>query len=218
MGKRATELGVTNTLRHYTKAFPDLPLKETTVRRLKNVYRSSVKESLKKEKSEGVKEKSEDVKEFPRKKMGRPLLLGDDLDVQVQEYIKYMRDRGTDVNTAVVMASDGIVRSKDANLLQDNGGSAGITITKYWAQSLLIRLGMVKRKACSKNKVAREHFESLKEQFLLDIKQVVDLEDIPFPLIINWDQTAINYVPPSSWTMEVEGTKRVDLAGKDDKR
>lgn len=104
------------------------------------------------------------------------------------------------------------------NLLKENGGFGGIEITKGWAQSLLSRMGMVKRKACSKNKVAPEHFDSLKEQFLLDIKQLVDLEDIPPALIINWDQTAINYVPPASWTMEVEGRKRVDLVGKDDKR
>lgn len=79
-------------------------------------------------------------------------------------------------------------------------------------------MGMVKRKACSKNKIAPEHFESIKGQFLLDIKQIVHLEEIPHALIINWDQTAIHYVPPSSWTMEVEGSKRVDLGGKDDKR
>ena len=48
----------------------------------------------------------------------------------------------------------------------------------------------------------------------MDIKQIVDLEEIPNALIINWDQTA---VPPSSWTIEVEGSKRVDLGGKDDK-
>ena len=72
---------------------------------------------------------------------------------------------------------------------------------------------MIKWKACSKNEITPENFESLKEQ-----KQIVDLEEILYPLIINWDQTAIHYVPPSSWTMEVEGSKRVDLGGKDDKR
>ena len=97
-------------------------------------------------------------------------------------------------------------------------GSGGIEITKWWARSLLNRMGMVKRKACSKNKINPDHFESLKEQFLLDIKQTVELEEIPHELIINWDQTAIHYVPSSSWTMEVEGSKRVDLGGKDDKR
>ena len=64
---------------------------------------------------------------------------------------------------------------------------------------------MIKCKACRKNKVEPEHFDTLKEKFLLDIKQLVDLEDIPPALIINWDQTIINYVPPVSWTMEVNG-------------
>jgi len=45
-------------------------------------------------------------------------------------------------------------------------------------------MGMVKRKACSKNKVVPEHFDNVKEQFLLDIKQLVDLEMIPPALII----------------------------------
>ena len=38
VGKRAAECGVTNTLRYYVKTFPDLPLKEFTVTRLKNEY------------------------------------------------------------------------------------------------------------------------------------------------------------------------------------
>ena len=80
-------------------------------------------------------EERKELKELPRKKKkGRPFFLGNELDVQVREYIKYLRGRGTAVNTAVVMASaEGIVRSKDANLLKENGG--GIEITKGWAQS-----------------------------------------------------------------------------------
>ena len=45
----------------------------------------------------------------------------------------------------------------------------------------------------------------------------MDRDEIPLALIINWDQTGINYVPVGSWTMEVEGTKRVEIIGKDDK-
>ena len=83
----------------------------------------------------------------------------------MRKYIKYLRERGTAVNTAVVMASaEGIVKSKDANLLKGNGGFGGIEITKGWAQSLLSHMGMVKRKACSKNKVSPEYFDSVKEQ------------------------------------------------------
>ena len=37
-------------------------------------------------------------------------------------------------------------------------------------------------------------------------------------LVINWDQTGLNYVPVSQWTMAQEGAKRVEIDGKDDKR
>jgi len=151
--------------------------------------------------------------------------LGKELDRQVQDYIKYLRKRGTAINTTVVMATaEGIVKSHDPTLLKkkdensQDGSFGGIELNKGWADGLLGRMGMVKRKACSKNKVDPELFDNVKEQFLLDIKQLTDLEMIPPALIINWDQTAINYVPPASWTMAEQGSKRVDLAGKDDKR
>ena len=38
IGKRAAEHGVTATIRYYSKHFPHLALKETTVRRIKNAY------------------------------------------------------------------------------------------------------------------------------------------------------------------------------------
>ena len=47
---------------------------------------------------------------------------------------------------------------------------------------------------------------------------VVDLEEIPPDLIMNYDQTGIKYVPTSSWTLEKEGSKKVEIVGKDDKR
>ena len=157
VGKRAAECGTTTTIRYYKTKF----LTEPTVRRLKAEYQEFVKGLPKGEKSE--------VKEMPcKKKQGRPLLLGNELDRQVQDYIKYLRERGTAINTSVVMASaEGIVKSKDANLLKENGNFGGIEITKSWAHVLLGRMGMVKRKACSKNKVAPEHFDSVKEQFFL---------------------------------------------------
>ena len=79
-------------------------------------------------------------------------------------------------------------------------------------------MGMVKRKVSSKAKIDVERFVIIKEAFLLDVKNVVELDEIPPQLIINWDQTAIYYVPIRSWTMELEGAKRVEIAGKDDKR
>ena len=53
---------------------------------------------------------------------------------------------------------------------------------------------------------------------MFNIKAVVEIDDIPDSLIINWDQTGINYVPVSQWTMAKEGSKRVAIAGQNDKR
>ena len=44
------------------------------------------------------------------------------------------------------------------------------------------------------------------------------MEDIPPELVFNWDQTAISIVPGSSWTMEMKGSKRVEIVGVSDKR
>ena len=79
-----------------------------------------------------------------------------------------LRKNGAPVNTAVVIAcSDGIIRSKDANLLAINGGS--ITLSKDWAKCILKHMGWVKRCA-SQGKVMDENFEEVKDNFLLNVK------------------------------------------------
>jgi len=92
-----------------------------------------------------------------------------------------------------------------------------ILLTKHWAQYLMERMGYVKWKATTKAKVTVENLAALKEQFLLDIRGLVEMEEIPPDLILNWDQTAVNYVPVSNWTMAKEGSKSVPVAGIDDK-
>ena len=112
--------------------------------------------------------------------------------------------------------AEGIVRNKDSNLLAKNSGP--ILITKYWAKSLMIRMNFVKRKATTKAKISNVNFEENKTQFVYDVKAIMELEEIPDDLVINWDHTGIYYVPVSNWTMEAEGSKRVAIAGIDDKR
>jgi len=166
---------------------------------------------------------ADELKELPSKKMGKPLLVGDDIDQQVKEYLKYLRKHGSTVNTVVaIAAAEGVIRSIDANLLayDENGtriNETSIELTKAWARSLLHCMGMVKRRVSSKAKVDIENFDCIKEGFLLDVQNVVSLDEIPPALVINWDQTAIQYVPTLSWTMEEEGARRVEIAGKDDK-
>ena len=218
VGKRALEHGIASSIRYFEKKYPDLPLKETTVRRLKNLYQSELQRKLKSGSTADGNDEipvTEDIPTLPFKKTGRPLMIGEELDQQVQEYIRYFREPGIGavVNTDVVIATGNrILMSKDANLL------SSVTLTKAWAKYLLHRMNFVKRKATTKAKVNVEHFEEVKRQFLLEITNVVTLAEIPFDLVINFDQTGINYIPVSSWTMEVQGAKRVEVAGKDDKR
>ena len=80
------------------------------------------------------------------------------------------------------------------------------------------RMGFVKRKATSKAKVTVENLAVLKEEFLQDIRGLVEMEEIPQDLILNWDQTAVNYMTVFNWTMAKEGSKKVPIARIDDKR
>ena len=98
--------------------------------------------------------------DLPSKKLGRPLLIGEEVDRQVQEYVHYLCATGSAVNITVVIASaEGILLSMDANILKR------AKITKDWAKSLLFRMGMVKRRVSSKAKVDVEKFEALKQCF-----------------------------------------------------
>ena len=92
------------------------------------------------------------------------------------------------------------------------------SLTTDWAKSLLGRTGYVMRKACSKSKVDVAQFEVLKGEFLLEIQNIVCMDSVPPELVINFDQTALNYVPIPDWTMEKEGTTQVEIIAKDDKR
>ena len=83
------------------------------------------------------------VKCFPTKAQGRPLLLGQELDKAVQEYIESTRAAGGVVNSAIVMAAaGGIVSYRDATKLSLNEGYV----------SVLKRMGYVKKKCSNAGK------------------------------------------------------------------
>ena len=81
IGKRAAEHDVTASLRYYAKKYPELPLKETSVRRFKNLYQAECKRQASIDPSAVP---TEEANELPRKKEGRPLLLPNELDNQVK--------------------------------------------------------------------------------------------------------------------------------------
>ena len=50
------------------------------------------------------------------------------------------------------------------------------------------------------------NFDEMKDNFLMDIKAVVIMEEVPDDMILNWDQTTIKYIPVSNRTMATEGS------------
>ena len=68
-------------------------------------------------------------------------------------------------------------------------------------------MNFVKRRGSSTAKMMVTNFEAVKEQFVIDVNVVVEMEDISPQLVFNWDQTGISIVPGSSWTMEAKGSK-----------
>lgn len=122
--------------------------------------------------------------EFLSKKMGRPLLLGDKLDKQVQAYVTCLKSGHAVVNTAIVVAAgEGIVKGIDPGLLIANGGS--LSLRKNWAKSIMRRMGLSKRKATTKSTLSQYDFDKVRDIYLNDIASVAVMEDIPLSLIIN---------------------------------
>ena len=101
------EHGVASTVRYYANKFPGL--KASSVRMLRNTYKSKLKKRVR------YTEDDITISEFPEKKRGRLLLLGEELERQVKTYLVNM------VNTAIIIAcAEGILISKDSNLLAKN--------------------------------------------------------------------------------------------------
>jgi len=99
------------------------------------------------------------VTSLPCKTRGRPLLIGDELDKQVQSYIC-----GAFTTTVVLAAGEAILKHCNKKLSHDNGGP--IKLTRHWAKSLLDRMNYVKRKATTTAKIDPSHFDKLKQKYL----------------------------------------------------
>ena len=156
------------------------------------------------------------IKSLPTEVQGRLLLLGQDLNKAVQEYIEAMRAAGGVVSMAIVMAAAvGIVSSCDVTKLSLHGEY--VNITKTWAKSLLKQMGYVKKKGSNAGKMSPTQFAGIQEVFLADIKAQVLMNDIPDELIINWDQTGVPLVPTGEWTMHRAGEKIIPITNSDDK-
>ena len=206
IGNYAVAHGSTAALNHFIAEFPGL--KYTTICE----WRKTIIDA-----SAQVPEHKH-VMELPDQKRGRPSTLPEEILTILKKYIYAIRDARGIVNTSIVIAAGlGIVKKINPRLLECNGGY--VVMKKSWAKYLLTKMNFVKRKATTKKpKFSVSNFEEIKSQFLMDIMASVTMEEIPGDMVINWDQTAIKYIPLSDWTMAEKGSKRVEVFGIDDKR
>ena len=216
IGKYAAENGATRAAKHFSCTLGQT-VNESTARRLKGEYLLKVQVMVAANSKKGASDNTVPVvKSLPLKPQGRPVLLGVELDMAVQQYVQALRTAGV-VNTTIVMAAAmGIVSARDPTKLTSHGGH--INITKTWAKSLLGRMGYVKRKCSNAGKVTVTHLETIQEVFLADITAQVIMNEIPDELIFNWDQTALPLVLTGQWTMHPAGGTVVPIAHSDDKR
>lgn len=211
IGSYACHHGVTKAARFFFSRKLNHNVNKTTVVSIKRAYLEEKKESR------AVGDNS-DIAMLPPKKRGRRVLLGEELDMKVQMYLKKVREGGGVISARIVVAAArGILLTCNRSMLAEYGGHVELNVD--WAYSLLRRMKFVQRKVTTaKSKHAVAEFRELKEQFLAEVVATVEMEEIPPELILNWDQTGIKIVPSSTWTMERQGTKRVDLVGAGDKR
>ena len=89
-------------------------------------------------------EDDEDVEVLPPKKRGRPLFLGEALDLKVQEYLRRVRDGGVVTTRTAMATARGILLSYNRSSLCEFGGH--VEVNQSWAYGLLRRMKLVKRK------------------------------------------------------------------------
>lgn len=79
-------------------------------------------------------------------------------------------------------------------------------------------MGYTKRKATKGVKNRPNDLDEIAGRFHRRIGRRVRKYSIPDAMIINWDQTSVEVVPATSWTMHKKGDKQVPIKGSDDKR
>ena len=83
------------------------------------------------------------LQQLPTKPHGKPLLLGQKLDLLVQLYLRRVRDGGGTINTRIAeAAARGIVMKYDKEKLIEFGGH--IQISHTWAELLLSHMNFIK--------------------------------------------------------------------------
>ena len=203
IGRYAAENGNAACMRKYSKEL-NKTLNESTIRGMKSAY-------LKKLQS------GEDVTSLPGKTRGRPLLIGNYWDEKVKAYVGALRRNGACVSSKIVIAGAiGLLKTAKPPVLVEHGGT--VNLDKTWAKSILTRMGYSKRKGTKGVKNRPSNIDEIAGKFHRQIGRRIHKYKVPDELIINWNQTSVDVVPASNWTMNLRGEKQVPVKGTDDKR
>jgi len=141
VAKYGSSNGFAAAVKRFSKEF-EKDLKENTVRDWVKAYNKELRSKCTSTEIGGELA----VTKLPTKKRGRPFLLGEKVDREVQTIIRTMRDRGAVINTSITIATaKGVVRKRDKSFEQ--------LLTKNWAKSILYRMGFVKRRVTPRPKL-----------------------------------------------------------------
>ena len=139
-------------------------------------------------------------------------------DSRVQSYVRAIRKSGGVVNTTIVLAiAIGVAQQTAPQVLETNGGWLGFS-SRAWGKSLLKRMNFTKRKGTKSALKVPDNIGELRDHFTGMIRNIMEQNNIPPEMVINFDETAIAIVLASSWSMASCGSKQVPLTGLDDKR
>ena len=178
IGKDASIYGPSSATKKWKKTYPNL--NESTVRGFRKHYAAQIKDAHHKKKSP--------KKVIVNKLRGRACLLGDKIDPLVQNYLKATRYKRGIVNSLVAIVTAKGLLKRYPGLEKEN-----LKIERSWAQSLLRRMGFVRRiKTTGKVHIPVRAQKEAELKFLHQIVNQVEKYQIPPSLIIDFDQTHPN--------------------------
>ena len=127
IGKYASEHGNLSAATYFSSTL-EYPVSESTVRNMKRAYLERLK----------TVQDPAAITSLPHGRLGRPLLLGDQFDKAVADYMMSLRAAGGVVNRSIaIAAAKGIVSHSKPSLLSEHGGPLNLGVK--WAESFLRR-------------------------------------------------------------------------------
>lgn len=206
IGRYASMNGNERARKHFMVEYPKLT--ESSVRNLKKMYLSKVKEERKKA-------IPSPVTKLPVKPKGRPPIMLD-LDEKFIKFLKAVCGKGGVVNSHVVRATAGALIKNNPSMTQY---FSRFDMPRSWVQSIYRRMGYSTRLGTTgRPPVPQGIYDECRLDFLRKINQKVKAYSIPPELILNAEQTPSVYVSVGKQTMAARGSKSVSIQGLSDKR